>query len=116
MLLRHEKSWPETFEQHYIPKNDCVCKDPYTLHFTSAKDAWQKKHLDRDGHDENERESQRRHGGHDCPEDSQTDHLYRCEQMHTQGPHLQNSGLVKIHGTTSVTASAFLREQWTEIY
>lgn len=67
----------------------CACKDPYTLHLTSAEDAWQKKHLDRDGHDENKRESQRCHSRHDRPEDSQTDHLYRSVQMHPQGPHLR---------------------------
>lgn len=67
----------------------CACKGPYTLHFTSAEDAWQKKHLDRDGHDENERESQRCHSRHDRPEDSKTDHLYRSVQMHPQGPHLR---------------------------
>lgn len=76
-------------KKKYLHVSFCACKDPYTLHLTSAEDAWQKKHLDRDGHDENKRESQRCHSRHDRPEDSQTDHLYRSVQMHPQGPHLR---------------------------
>lgn len=84
----------------------CVCKDPYTLHLSSAEDAWQKKHLDRDGHDENKRESQRCHSRHDRPEDSQTDHLYRSVQMHPQGPHLRIQSQ-KFSQDTAQTSSTF---------
>lgn len=56
----------------------------YACHLSGVEDAAQQVHLDRDGEEEDEGESQRRLCRHDSPQHSQTQHLDAGEQMHAQ--------------------------------
>ncbi len=68
----------------------------YTCNLSGGEDAAQQEHLDGDCEDEDEGESQRRLGRHDCPQNPQTHQLDAGEQMHTQRTNLQDTECLQI--------------------
>lgn len=67
-----------------------------TCHLSFIEDATQHEHLDWDGEEEDEGESQRRLRGHDGPEDGQTDHLDAGEEVHAPRTNLAYVGVVRV--------------------
>lgn len=66
----------------------------YTCNFSDGEDAAQQEHLDRDGEDEDEGESQRRLGRHNSPQGGQTHQLDAGEQVHTQRTDLEETNII----------------------
>lgn len=87
----------------------------YTSYLSGSEDATQKEHLDRNGEEEDEWESQRRLCRHNSPEDSQTHQLDAGEQMHAQCTNLEETDCLLKKTPTNTEVRPDKNKRWSYV-